>query len=440
MNTIKEKLGVLPIKELSKSSNFEKRAPKKIGSEEYVYSFVKCVLNGDISQASWCRELSKVLGEPISEQALQAKVQFRHEEFSQKLLESAIKHTMQNNEPHSCCEFLSKFKSVQAHDSTCVKMPIGLIASFPGSSSRNGTNAMARIQLSMDLRTNSYHKIAVTSFRKNDQSYGMEISKNAKKEELHLFDLGYFQKKLLKEINEKKAYYLCRYFKVSLFKKDKAVNVVKQLRSLDKQKVTGWSASLTIGKKERIPTRIVAIKLSPEIAQKKRAKAISKRKQDGRKEYDADYIYLLGWNIYFTNVPSEKLSAKEIFRIYRLRWRIEIIFKAWKSKFNFVKMFAKQQYQLPSRAIIQINLILMTIIIFLTKWYQLLFHLVVAKTGRYLSLLKFSGMVKYQLDYLHQLYKNDLKKLIEILEKQYCYDSRKDRLNFVEILYYKKLT
>lgn len=448
MDTIKEKLAILPIKELAKSTKFEKRKPKKIGSEDYVYSYVQCILNGEISQASWCRELSKRIGQPVSEQALQGKVQFRQEEFSQKLLEAALEHTMSHNVSHHCDEILSKFKSVKLHDSTCVKMPIGLIDFLPGSKSGNGSNAMAKIQLSMDLLKNNYTKILVTSFRKSDQSYATEIAKNAIEGELHLFDLGYFQKELLNQLEEKKAYYLCRYFQVNLFKHSqekentKAINVVKHLKNLDKQGVTKWDAQLNMGEKEkeRVPVRIVAVKLSQKIAQKRRRRRKERRKQDGRKPYQTDYIYLLGWNIYFTNVPNNILSAKEMFRIYSLRWRIEIIFKAWKSKFDFVKMFAKQQYQLPSRAIIQINLILMTIIIFLTKWYQHLFHLVFTQTGKYLSLLKFSAMVKYDLDYLHKLYDNNLEQLIDILARQYCYDVRKDRLNFIEILYDIKLS
>lgn len=446
MDTIKEKLAILPIKELAKSSGFEKRTPKKIGCVEYVCSFVKCILNGEISQASWSRELSKLIDQPVSEQALQGKVQFRHENFSQKLLEAALEHTKKNNISHKCCEILSNFKSVKLHDSTCVKMPIGLIEFLPGSSSRNGVNAMARIQLSMDLLNNSYNKIGITSFRKNDQSYGLQIAKNAEQGELHLFDLGYFQKELLNQINEKKANFLCRYFEVCLFKPSqkeenaKAIHVFKHLKSLDKQGITKWDAELKMGRKERIPVRIIAVKLSQKITQKRKRRSKEKRKQDGRKAYDREYVYLLGWNIFFTNIPSTILSAKEVFRIYSLRWRIEIVFKAWKSKFDFVKMFAKQQYQLPSRAIIQINLILMTIVLFLTKWYQHLFHLVELKTGKQLSLFKFSEMVKYNLDYLHDLYENNQEKLINILAKQYCYDVRKDRLNFVEILYNKKLS
>lgn len=446
MDTIKEKISILGIKELAKSTKFEKRVPKKIGCEDYVCSFIKCFLNGDITQSSWCKELSKLIGEPVSEQALQCKVQFRHEEFSRKLLEAAIEHTMENNLPHETCEILSKFKSVKVHDSTCVKMPIGLVNFLPGSHSRNGINAMARIQLSMDLLNNSYNKIAITSFRKNDQSYALQIAKHAKEGELHLFDLGYFQKELLNQLNEKKVNFLCRYFDVCLFKSSekggttKAIDLVKQLKRLDSQGVSVWDVELKMGRKERIPVRLVAVKLSQSIAQKRRRRSKERRKQDGRKGYNRNYIYLLGWNLYFTNIPFTILSAKKIFKIYGLRWRIEIVFKAWKSKFDFVKLFAKQQYQLPSRSMIQINLILMTIVLFLTKWYQLLFHLVKEKTGRLLSMLKFSMMIKNNLDYLNDMYKNHREKLVDILVKQYCYDLRTDRLNFVETLYYKKLT
>jgi len=446
MNVIKEKLNELPIRELAKSTKFEKREPKKISSEAYVHSFVQCVLNGNISQASWSKELSKLLGEPVSEQALQDKVQFRHVEFSEKLLEAAMGHTLKNNIGHDCCEILSRFKSIRLHDSTCVKLPAGLMDFFPGSKSRNGSNAMARIQLSMDLLTNSYCKVAINSFRENDQSYGLELAKNAKEGELHLFDLGYFQKELLRQFDKKGASYLCRYFDVCLFKRDnkdpeaKAIDMVKSLKSLDEQGITTLDRELDMGRKERIPVRMVAVKLPQKIAQQRRRKSQQKRKQDGRKAYDKNYIYLLGWNIYFTNIPASILSAKEAFRIYGLRWRIEIIFKAWKSKFDFTRMFAKQYYGLPSRASIQINLILMTLVMFVTKWYQHLFHLVQAKTGRFLSLFKFCDMIKNSLGYLHHLYNQDQDKLLDVLVRQYCYDKRKDRLNFIEILYDRKLT
>ena len=44
-----------------------------------------------------------------------------------------------------------------------------------------------------------------------------------------------------------------------------------------------------------------------------------------------EHLYLLGWNIFLTNVPSHVWPAEQLPVIYRLRWRIETLFKAWKS-------------------------------------------------------------------------------------------------------------
>jgi IS4 transposase len=47
---------------------------------------------------------------------------------------------------------------------------------------------------------------------------------------------------------------------------------------------------------------------------------------------------LLDWTIFITNVPAEKLSPLQIAKIYGLRWRIEIVFKAWKSHFKMTEL------------------------------------------------------------------------------------------------------
>src|ERR1700685_264923 len=39
----------------------------------------------------------------------------------------------------------------------------------------------------------------------------------------------------------------------------------------------------------------------------------------------------MNWSLFVTNVPPEVWSAETVAQIYRLRWRVEIIFKSWKS-------------------------------------------------------------------------------------------------------------
>ncbi|NJW54224.1 transposase [Salinimicrobium oceani] len=43
----------------------------------------------------------------------------------------------------------------------------------------------------------------------------------------------------------------------------------------------------------------------------------------------------MGWSIYITTLPKNKAEANTIFSLYKLRWRIEIIFKSWKSNMGF---------------------------------------------------------------------------------------------------------
>lgn len=148
----------------------------------------------------------------------------------------------------------------------------------------------------------------------------------------------------------------------------------------------------------------------------------------------------MGWNIFITNVPKERLEYVDIQRIYGLRWRIEIVFKAWKSELNLDKLFKKQSYSLVSRAIIQFHLILLYIVLFLTRWYSELLYVVLEKTERVLSFLKFAKMLQKDLKFFFTMYENDYGKLIQLLAYHYTYDNRKDRCNYIEVLYNKNFS
>lgn len=442
IQTIKEKIGIIPIEAFSRESGFTKRAPKKISAIDYVSSFISCVFEGDISQSNWARTLSIHLGQPISTQAIQNKVQVRHEAFCQGLLSLAIEHSLQlGSKQQRACSILRSFKRVMVHDSTCIQLPGGLHEQFPGSRSQHGSSAIARTQLSIDLHSGSYHNITISSFRENDQSYAMAMAELAQAEELHLFDLGYFKLAALEQILKSKASFLCRYNSiVNIYRNSEgpALELAKELKKLDKKGLGYWDNEVFLGAKQKLKVRMIAIKVPQKVAQARRRK--KKTDRDRRKKYLEPYLYLLGWNIFITNIEQASLNATQILRVYGLRWRIEIIFKAWKSKLNYAQLFANQSFRLPSRAIIQLNLLLFTITLFLTNWYYKLTELVFDKTGKILSLFKFCSLIKTKTSFFFDLYCRDQKALIKLLAYHYCYDRRKDRLNFFENLYDKKLS
>ncbi|MEY4489550.1 MAG: Transposase domain [Verrucomicrobiota bacterium] len=65
------------------------------------------------------------------------------------------------------------------------------------------------------------------------------------------------------------------------------------------------------------------------VANERRRKARVDR--DKRLRHDQKYYKLLGWTLLLTNAPKARLPLRTAVGVYRLRWRIEIIFKVWKS-------------------------------------------------------------------------------------------------------------
>ena len=75
--------------------------------------------------------------------------------------------------------------------------------------------------------------------------------------------------------------------------------------------------------------RLIAIRLDKEVADRRRQKA--KMGKGSRKAPSKNALKLLDWQIMLTNCDNERLAVETTYEVYALRWRIETIFKAWKS-------------------------------------------------------------------------------------------------------------
>lgn len=86
---------------------------------------------------------------------------------------------------------------------------------------------------------------------------------------------------------------------------------------------------------ERTALRWVAIRLSPEqqaASQRRKKRRASKNQQC----LQAETLYLAGWVLLLTTLPSELWSDQQIASLYRARWHIELVFKR-------IKQLLKQQ-------------------------------------------------------------------------------------------------
>ncbi len=78
-----------------------------------------------------------------------------------------------------------------------------------------------------------------------------------------------------------------------------------------------------ISKKVKVPVRLVAHRSPKHVAAERRRKA--KNHHDRRHNPSKEYVELLGWEIYITNVLRTTWDAKTVCHVYHIRWRIEII-------------------------------------------------------------------------------------------------------------------
>ncbi len=145
-------------------------------------------------------------------------------------------------------------------------------------------------------------------------------------------------------------------------------------------------------------------------------------------------LYLLAWNIFLTNVPSQLWPLRALQPIYRLRWRIEIIFKAWKNHLGL--------RQLNCRTPDLLRLSLMTKLLFCIAVYRLCDALeLMGDAQHHVSLLRLARILGQCAGWFAVtcLGISWAQWLEWQLRHHLFYETRKDRKNFYELLAAKPL-
>jgi hypothetical protein len=109
-----------------------------------------------------------------------------------------------------------------------------------------------------------------------------------------------------------------------------AVDVLQLVQPLAVGEVLDVDVHVPIERRLPIEGRIVAMRLSPDAAQRAR-----KRFLRDNKKASAQTLAACDFVILFTTARRERLSADRCLQGYRLRWQIELQFKRWKSLCNF---------------------------------------------------------------------------------------------------------
>ena len=436
LEQIKRKLSPLQIEELAWETGFHKRCSGKVDAENFLLSFFRMMQEGKNTLWDWALRLSEGIGQHISLQGLHSRLQFRHVPFARRLLEESLRLAVLGSgtrAPRPAC--FKHFQGVYLEDSTCVKLPANVEEFFGGNGGWNGAiYPQARIQLCLSLFDNQYTHIELTHYRKNDHSFAHQILSRIQRGWLCIRDLGYWNIQIFQALAEKGAFFLSRLkprVKLLDVHTQQPIELLDKLKRCERAHQRVLDMKVLLGAQTRMPVRLVAVEVPQQVYQQRLRKA--KKNRDSRLEYTEQYLKLLRWNLFVTNVPPEVWTWQHIQRAYACRWRIETIFKCWKSNLDLQRLFAGKQSMTPARVMITFYLYLVWVSAFFTRYFQFFLHRVYERKRRFVSMLKFADFFKTR--FLDLLLADNLDKFTETVADYCGYARRRSRCNFMENLY-----
>jgi Transposase DDE domain len=417
------------LEELAMESKTIFRKPRKLDPCDLLAQLLAQCPHASPSYNDLASGIESTRGLDPSKQAVALRLNPAFESFLERVLGEIIAMKIQDDFQTAKLDpiVFRGYLRVLVQDSTIIKLPAALFESFSGVSNAHSTVCNARIQAVYDLISGRLISFSIDPYSKNDLSAAPELP--LMEGDLVLRDRGYLTAGEIQRHCDEGAHFIYRhktgmiYLDAETHKPIDLAALLKERGSLDRE--------VLLNNPARTRVRLLAEPVSKESADLRRMRA--KKETKGHNPSKA-MLELMDWTIFLTNIPSEQASFKEILGIYGLRWRIEVIFKAWKShlKFDVVHRVSKRQLHILLKA-------RLIVIAAASNLYRRLERILWGKHRKRLSLLKFmkhiaASPAKLQriIDFVCGNHQDPLS-VERALVKYCCHDKRKSRRNFNEM-------
>ena len=335
------------LEELARESQFVVRAGKIDGS-----TFIRLVaLNTENLRKESLNDLTIILRQ---EYGIEITKQSLHERFNDKavsFLKLSLEKLLRNRVPTAkILPFGTTFNRILIKDSVCFQIDKSLAEYYPGSGG-SGSKAAVRIQFEYDLLGGVITDLSINAFNDQDATNSTATMETVQGGDLIIRDLAYMHLEALGGFIEKGASFLCRLNTQTKayqlvkgeFKEVEFHLIVKRMREFGINRI---HEDVYIGKDEKLPVRLFIYLMPHEECARRIRKANQNAKKKGR-TLSKEFKTRAALNLFITNVTDDSLTVDNAWDLYRLRWQIELIFKAWKSiwEIDEVKKVKKPRFE-----------------------------------------------------------------------------------------------
>lgn len=423
VEVMRNKLSQLPIEQLIHQSGFCRRKPMKVDGQHLLLGFFLLLVQERFSLRSWASKVSLLTGQSFSKQGLFKRVTAAHANFAEQLLSQTLAYHYQPLLT-KYAKLLSPFRRVLLQDSTTLSLPDHLVEVFPGNVSKGVKKAVARVQQVYELLSGCCLQLHLTAYTDNDQKAADLPLSYLQPGDLLIRDLGYFSLPVLQEVITRKAFFLTRLpYGVHLYTPcGQKLDLLQRLKGQ-----ASMDIACLVGSQAQLPLRLIALRLPAPLASERRRKA--KQNYDGRWQHSQAYLDRLDYAIFITNIPATIWGEQQVAQVYRLRWRIEVLFKCWKSHFRLAYLL-KHHKMNQHMVKIAIYYTLLFITLFLLSWYRALLW----QSTQPISIVKLAAFLQENLSLLLQ--EDATMERLYAQVSYYCrYEKRRKRKNFYQLLY-----
>ena len=411
-------LGLETVRELAKATGLLVRNAGKIDPLPLACVLLREAVNGRPSCNDLAAGLAADSGTAVSRQAVWKRLKTHGQEFFEGLL-ALVMTAKSVKGAQALPEVARGFARIVIQDSTVVPLPGRLFHRFSGVSNGGATVCNARIQAVFSLLAGEFVRFEIGPYSKNDLKAAPELP--LRPGDLTLRDRGYLTCEEVQRHRENGADCIYRHRHGTVYRDPHTDQPIDLAARLERDGCLDLDVCLN--NQARTPVRLLAAPVAEETANRRRADL--KKNAHAHRCPSAEQLAAMSWTIFITTIARTRADFARVLALYALRWRIETIFKAWKSNLCFDRLHNVSETQL--RIILTARLIMAVILDNAIYWPA---HRRIGAThNRHLSMLK---VIRYMVKNLHllpamlaALATDGAAQALDSLAKYCCYDKRK---------------
>lgn len=267
------------------------------------------------------------VGVRVNKQAIAQRMTEQTAQWLRDLLEAAVSTLL-------CAStqaqgLLARFPAVILEDASTVALPDALAFLWKGNGG-SGSGSSVKLGVRWDVRSGQLQG-PILQDGKSHETQNPVHTLSLPKGGVWIADAGYYSLLFLRQLSQLGVFFVIRP------RGNLAVSTLDGQRlalATHLKQQTGQIIDLSV-RLGSIPAlwltaRLLALPVSPQIAEQRRAHLVEKAKNQGHVP-SAEALALADWNLMVTNIPATLLQAQEVLLLYRARWQVELLFKLWKS-------------------------------------------------------------------------------------------------------------